>query len=109
MTTRLALILALLLLALAVVQWRLRSITDGEAPDPAPVMQDSVEGFAEDQAEPLEAIEEPELDIPEYIPAEITERPRPPMGFAVDRMEIEIAAPQISGSIDETPVETKPD
>lgn len=109
MTTRLALVLALLLLALAAAQWWLRSLAGSELPVPAPGWESSIEPLPEDEAESLEEIEEPHLDIPEYIPPAITERPRPPMGFAIDPIEIEIAAPRVSGGVDATPAETEPD
>lgn len=109
MTTRLALILALLLLALAAAQWCLRSLAGSELSVPAPGRESSIEPLPGDEGASFEEIEEPQLDIPEYIPPAITERPRPPMGFAIERIEIEIAPPRVSGSVDATPPETGPD
>jgi len=100
MATRLALILAFLLLLVTAAQWYLGSLSSGEAQQ-AGAGEDvpaSSEGWLDvvEAEEPLEDIEEPELEIPEYIPPPVTERPRPPMGFPVDVLEVELSAPQVT-------------
>lgn len=107
LTTRLALILALVLLALAVAQWRLRAISS--APGPGQTPPEAAEGSAEwlsgEEETALDDLEEPQIDIPEYIPPAVTERPRPPMGFPIESVEVEIAAPRVGGATEEAPAE----
>lgn len=101
MTTRLALILALLLLALAAAQWHLRSISQVPAEAPPlskPGEVSVVEVWEEVGDDGLDELEEPEIIIPEYVPTPITERPTPPMGFAVDSVQVELVAPRVGGA-----------
>ena len=97
MTTRLALILALLLLALAAAQWHLRSISQAP-PLSKPGEVSVVEVWEEVGDDGLDELEEPEIIIPEYVPTPITERPTPPMGFAVDSVQVELVAPRVGGA-----------
>lgn len=108
MSTRLALVLAIALLLLGIAQWRLRAVS--VSPDepvaaqvvlpPAPAV--GVAGDARNEADGhTEAVEEPELVIPEYVPPPVTERPRPRMGFDTPPVEVEIAIPQLAGEIGE--------
>ena len=46
----------------------------------------------------LDELEEPEIIIPEYVPTPITERPKPPMGFAVDSVQVKLVAPRVGGA-----------
>ena len=99
MATRLALILAFLLLLVTAAQWYLRTVSSGEAQpvvagEAAPASSEAWLDAVEVE-ESLEDIEEPALEIPEYIPPPVTERPRPPMGFPVDVLELELGAPQV--------------
>ena len=98
--TRLALLLAVALLAVTAAQWYLRSLaTDGEQQIPTlEAVQDAPDRPLAKLEEEVEDVDEPELDIPEYIPPPVTERPRPPMGFSVDVLEIDIATPRVTNA-----------
>ena len=105
MTTRLALILALVLLALAAAQWHLRSISaaPGAARPISGQAESPGEATREEQDDDLGEVEEPHIEIPEYVPPAVTERPRPPMGFGVDSVQVELSAPRIGGATEEAP------
>lgn len=100
MSTRLALILGVLLLALALVQWRLRSVAGSPSlPSPArPAV--SVEREPQPEKE-IGQVEEPVIEIPEYVPPRITERPRTPLGFDAPEVDIVLEVPSVEGTVDE--------
>lgn len=105
MSTRLALVLAVILLALALVQWRLRSAAEdsGRGSVEVPVVPAAVAVDTEIGTESLEDIEEPVIDIPEYVPPPITERPKTPVQFSAHELEIDLGIPRVEGKIDEDP------
>ena len=106
MSTRVALILALALLALGVLQWRLQAVSPPErarAPmEQAPTALEEFESALE-QEEEAEEILEPVLEIPEYVPAKITERPRMPVEFEAPVFELDLGVPRVEGAIDDGP------
>ena len=99
MSTRLALGLALLLLALAIVQWRLRSSIEPLGTESADRPMESAPAL-DAGSEPLAEADLPVLEIPEYVPPRITERPRTPVGFSAPELEIDIGQPRIGGAVD---------
>ena len=103
MSTRLALVLAVLLLALALVQWQLRLVAEGSGRGPAavPVLPAAAVVEAGADTGSLEDIEEPVIDIPEYLPPPITERPKAPVQFPAHPLEIDLGIPRVEGAIDE--------
>lgn len=99
MATRLALGLAVLLVALAIVQWRLRDATESQethSVDRPLELAPAVEAGSDLGAE----VEEPVLEIPEYVPPRITERPRTPVEFSAPELEIDFGVPRVGGAVE---------
>ena len=105
LSTRIALILALALLALGVLQWRLHAVSPPErsrAPlERVPSAPDELERTLEEGE--AEEIVEPVLEIPEYVPAKITERPHMPVEFEAPVFELDLGVPRVEGAVDEGP------
>ena len=105
MNTRTALGLAVLLLVLFVAQRVLLSL-GASAPSvpvtPTPVSPNVtvVEPETALDAEPEGEVLEPVIDIPEYVPEPVTERPRPQMGFEQPEFRVELGAPEIVGAVE---------
>jgi hypothetical protein len=102
LSIRLALGLAVLLLALALARWGLGSAAESvemepasRLPQPAPAIDVGVE--------PLAEVELPVIEIPEYVPPRITERPPTPVEFSAHEVEVDLGMPQIGGAIDASP------
>lgn len=99
MSTRTALGLAILLLVLTIVQWLLRDASESVEPrslDPVPEVAPAVDLESDLAPE----IEEPVLEIPEYVPPRITERPREPLEFPSPELEIELGMPRVGGAVE---------
>ena len=105
MSTRLALVFAVLLLALALVQWGLRSIAERSSGGPAaiPVQPAAAVVEAESDSRSRQAVEEPVIEIPEYVPPRITERPKMPVEFSAHPVEIDLGIPRVEGTIEDDP------
>jgi len=105
LSTRIALILALALLALGVLRWRLHAVSPPEPSrtplERAPSAPDELEGALEE--EEAEEIAEPVLEIPEYVPAKITERPHMPVEFEAPVLELDLGVPRVEGAVDDGP------
>jgi hypothetical protein len=104
-TTRLALALAVLLLALAALQWRLRSVAEEPWAVPtapaAPASSSPPAPAPSGDAVTDEEIVEPRIEIPEYVPPRVTERPRVPLGFGAPALEIDLGIPQVGGEVED--------
>ena len=104
--TRLALVATLLLAALAAAQWFLNSVAQrpsaADASAQPSVAAEPVSGPTgptgpSGRAREPQLIDEPVIEIPEYVPEPVVERPRTPVEFGEHEIPLDLGLPSVVG------------